>query len=133
MQEAHSRRLQIEIRNYHDNGLSYSVSKYYELSYDPDNILHWSANLHCLPVKWHEGKNYAIDIILPVDYPLSPPTVRFLNEVNCQCVHPDTGIMSCSILNKNGGARNWSPALTIPGLIMSIISILTDEDSKRMY
>ena len=132
MKAAQSRRLQKELQNYHDNEATYAVSRYYDLSYDPSNILHWSANIHCLPVKWHEGKNYTIDIILSDDYPLTPPTVRFLNTVNCQCVHPDTGIMSCSMLNKNGRQPNWSPALTIPGVIMSIISIMTDEDSKRI-
>lgn len=127
-----NRRLQKEIKDYNSQDATYSTSNYYSLSYDSNNLLNWSANIHCIPVKWHEGKDYNLEITLPDNYPFSPPTVRFLNNVNCLCVSRETGIISLDILN-TGQRGNWSPAFTIAGIIVSIISVLTDEDSKRYH
>jgi ubiquitin-conjugating enzyme (huntingtin interacting protein 2) len=125
-----NRRLQKEINDYNSQDATYSTSNYYSLSYDSKNLLNWSANLHCIPVKWHEGKDYNLEITLPENYPFNPPVVRFLNNVNCLCVCRETGIISIDIL-KTGARGGWSPAFTIAGVMVSIISVLTDEDSKR--
>jgi ubiquitin-protein ligase len=107
-----------------------NLSQYYSITHNPNNILSWSANIHCLPVQWHDGKDYELDIVLPPEYPIRPPTIRFLRSVNCECVSRTTGEMSLDIL-RGGPTGAWSPALTITGVIQSIISVLTDPAAKR--
>ena len=111
-----NRRLQLEIERLHE-----SPSQYYSLSVDPNNILNWSANIHCLPIKGLK-KTYdiEIEIICPHNYPFYPPSVKFLKPVKHACINK-IGILSPDLL---GG--EWSPAFTLSSLMLVIVSLLTD-------
>lgn len=102
------------------------ISPYYSLSHDPNNLYIWSANIHCLPDIRHEGKNYNLEILCPPDYPFKPPIVKFLDPVNCPCVSNATGLFKIDILTKG-----WSPGLTLRGIMLSICSVLTDNEPER--
>ena len=117
------RRMEREIQQMQDDDES---SPYYSLSYNPDNIYIWSANIHCLPDIRHEGKNYNIEIICPPSYPFKPPIVKFLDPVECLCVSNATGLLRLDILGKE-----WTPSLTIRKLMLSICSVLTDNEPAR--
>ena len=68
----------------------------------------------------YEGGVFFLNIHFPCDYPFKPPKLRF-----------QTKIYHCNINSKGGICLDilkdqWSPALTISKLLLSISSLLTD-------
>ena len=68
----------------------------------------------------YEGGIFFLAIQFPADYPFKPPKIKF----NTKIYHPN--------INANGGIcldilkDQWSPALTISKVLLSICSLLTD-------
>lgn len=108
-----NRRILKEIRDMAStNAKSYSAKA-------TDNDVHkWRATI-CGPDDTpYAGGVFKLQIRLPEDYPFKPPEVRF-----------NTKIYHCNI-DKRGGIcldilkDNWSPALTIEKVLLSIITLL---------
>jgi ubiquitin-conjugating enzyme E2 D/E len=85
-----------------------------------DDIFHWQATLIGPSDSPYSGGLFFINIHFPPDYPFKPPKVSFQTKV----YHPN--------INSNGGIcldilkEQWSPALTISKVLLSICSLLTD-------
>lgn len=85
-----------------------------------NDIMSWQATIMGPPDSPYEGGVFFLEITFPSDYPFKPPKVKFLTKI----YHPN--------INKNGGIcldilkDQWSPALTISKVLLSICSLLTD-------
>ncbi|GBM53827.1 Ubiquitin-conjugating enzyme E2 [Araneus ventricosus] len=85
-----------------------------------NDLFHWQAIIMGPKNSPYEGGVFDLDIRFPKTYPLKPPRVRFTTKV----YHPnidDRGAICLDILESK-----WSPALTVPKLLLSICSLLTD-------
>mmetsp|Transcript_5928 Transcript_5928/g.19690 ORF Transcript_5928/g.19690 Transcript_5928/m.19690 type:complete len:185 (+) Transcript_5928:381-935(+) len=85
-----------------------------------DDIFHWDATIIGPSDSPYQGGLFFVAIHFPPDYPFKPPKVNFKTKV----YHPNVnsqGSICLDILKEQ-----WSPALTISKVLLSICSLLTD-------
>lgn len=85
-----------------------------------DNLFLWDATLIGPSESPYAGGIFKLSLLFCERYPFKPPKVKFLTKI----YHPNInshGSICLDILN-----TNWSPALTISKLLLSISSLLTD-------
>ncbi|KAK6154511.1 hypothetical protein DH2020_008759 [Rehmannia glutinosa] len=85
-----------------------------------EDMFHWQATIMGPSDSPFSGGLFLVTIHFPPDYPFKPPKVSFKTKV----YHPN--------INSNGSIcldilkEQWSPALTISKVLLSICSLLTD-------
>ncbi|GBM95742.1 Ubiquitin-conjugating enzyme E2 [Araneus ventricosus] len=85
-----------------------------------NDIFHWRAIIMGPKNSPYEGGAFSLDMRFPKNYPMKPPKVTFVTRV----YHPNidnNGNICLDILHSS-----WSPALTVPKLLLSISSLLCD-------
>ncbi len=85
-----------------------------------DNIFEWDGMIIGPTKTPYEGGVFKLKIYFPTDYPYKPPKVTFVTKI----YHPNintSGIICLDILK-----TQWSPALTISKVLLSICSLLND-------
>jgi len=87
---------------------------------DESDLFRWQATIIGPDATPYEGGVFCLDIQFPVDYPFSPPKVKFVTKVY-HCNISGTGGICLDILKDK-----WSPALTITKVLLSICSLLAD-------
>lgn len=85
-----------------------------------DDMFHWQATIMGPSDSAYQSGVFFLTIHFPTDYPFKPPKVNFTTKI----YHPN--------INNNGSIcldilrSQWSPALTISKVLLSICSLLTD-------
>ena len=85
-----------------------------------NNFQIWEATIIGPSESPYAGGIFKLQINFPDKYPFKPPKVKFMTKI----YHPNInthGSICLDILNVN-----WSPALTITKLLLSISSLMTD-------
>ncbi|XP_011667566.1 ubiquitin-conjugating enzyme E2 2 isoform X2 [Strongylocentrotus purpuratus] len=88
-----------------------------------DDLLHWTASIMGPKNSPYEEGVFSLSIQFPTDYPFKPPKVNFTTKI----YHPN--------INSNGSIcldilrSQWSPALTISKVLLSICSMLDDPNA----
>eukprot|EP00659_Diplonema_papillatum_P008614 gene8614-13319_t len=84
----------------------------------------WKATIMGPEDSPYQGGIFFLNIHFPTDYPFKPPRLQFTTKL----YHPN--------INANGGIcldilkDQWSPALTISKVLLSICSLLTDPNPE---
>lgn len=89
-----------------------------------DDLFHWQATIMGPADSPFAGGVFFVNINFPPDYPFKPPKVSFKTKV----YHPNVnsqGSICLDILKEQ-----WSPALTISKVLLSICSLLTDPNPE---
>ena len=85
-----------------------------------DNLYAWQATISGPVDSPYQGGLFFLNINFPTDYPFKPPKVQFTTKI----YHPNingSGSICLDILKSQ-----WSPALTISKVLLSICSLLCD-------
>jgi len=87
---------------------------------DENDLFHWTASIMGPPDSPYDGGVFFLNLHFPTDYPFKPPKINFTTKI----YHPN--------INSNGSIcldilrTQWSPALTVSKVLLSICSLLTD-------
>ncbi len=73
------------------------------------------------------GETYKLQLQFPADYPSKPPSVYFLKPVPRHQHIYSNGDICLNLLGKD-----WSPAMTAEGLVVSILSMLSSAKEKAL-
>jgi len=85
-----------------------------------DNLFEWQATISGPAESPYEGGVFFITIKFPKDYPFRPPKLKFVTRI-FHCNISPYGEICLDILKDQ-----WSPALTISKVLLSLCSLLTD-------
>lgn len=83
-----------------------------------DNLRYFDVSIHGPSQSPYEGGIFKLELFLPEDYPMTPPKIRFLTKI----YHPNIdklGRICLDVLKSN-----WSPALQIRTILLSIQALL---------
>ncbi|KAI9032569.1 ubiquitin-conjugating enzyme/RWD-like protein [Phycomyces nitens] len=117
-----SRRLLKELRAFEKESRAHP--EILELSPETDDdLLVWRAKLAGLPGTPYEGGVFDLSIAIPRNYPIQPPTIRFITTICHPNVHFKTGEICLDILK-----TEWSPAWTLQSTILAISLLLSNPE-----
>jgi len=91
----------------------------------PDNLLKWKAWIKGPADSCYEGGVFQLDIRCGVDYPLAPPSIKFVTKIFHPNVHFRTGDICLDILKKE-----WSPAWGLQAACRAVLALLSDPDAE---
>lgn len=83
-------------------------------------MYYWKCSILAPDSSPYAGGLFFIDVRFPTDYPFKPPKVNFTTKIY-HCNVNSTGGICLDILKDQ-----WSPALTLSKVLLSISSLLTD-------
>merc|ERR1719217_1097717 len=87
---------------------------------DESDYMHWKAEIKGPVSTPYEGGKFAVDIVLPSDYPFVPPKMKFDTKVWHPNISSESGAICLDILK-----NEWSPALTVRTALISLQALLS--------
>ncbi|ALH22960.1 ubiquitin conjugating enzyme E2 [Chrysochromulina ericina virus CeV-01B] len=87
-----------------------------------DDIFHWQATIMGPEDTPYQGGIFELRIDFPQDYPFKPPNVVFTTKIY-HCNINSNGNICLDILKDQ-----WSPALTTSKILLSICSLMNDQN-----
>ncbi|EGG14335.1 Ubiquitin-conjugating enzyme E2 4 [Cavenderia fasciculata] len=91
----------------------------YHLFVNPNDMQVWKVIMKGPAATPYEGGHFILSVEFPDDYPFRPPKVRFINKIY-HCNVSNDGALCLDILKDQ-----WSPALTIKNVFVSISALLS--------
>lgn len=91
---------------------------------DTSNLFLWSGSIVGPTESPYEGGLFQLQIEFPTDYPFRPPRVVFVTRVYHPNINAQGGI--CLDILKD----QWTPALSVGKVLLSISSLLTDPNPR---
>lgn len=92
----------------------------FQMTMVDDDMFHWDVVLFGPIGTPYENGVFHLDVRIPNEYPFTPPKVRFITRI-FHCNVSEGGSICIDILKDE-----WSPALTISKVVMSISSLLSE-------
>ena len=89
---------------------------------DDDDLFTWEAKIKGPENSPYENGTFKLKMEFPTDYPFKPPKIVFITKIYHCNINSYGGI--CLDILKD----NWSPALTIDKILLSIISLMDDQN-----
>jgi peroxin-4 len=89
-----------------------------------DDMFRWKAMLKGPPDTPFVGGTYEVELQVPSDYPIVPPTAKFKTKVFHPNVKFDTGEICLDILKST-----WSPAWTLASVCRAIQTLLSHPEA----
>ena len=87
---------------------------------NPDDLTRWEAMIFGPEDSPFQGGVFRLSISFPSEYPFKPPIITFRTRIYHPNINAAGGI--CLDILKS----QWSPALSISKVLLSILSLLTD-------
>lgn len=87
---------------------------------DETNIYKWTITMQGPTDSPYQEGTFKLSVDFPSNYPFAPPSINFITKIY-HCNVNNSGGICLDILKDQ-----WSPALTINKVILSIISLLND-------
>lgn len=102
-----------------------------------DDLLNWEALIQGPEGTPFEGGVFPAELKFPPDYPLSPPTMKFLGDLWHPNVYP-SGLVCISILHPAGDDPNhyehaserWSPIQSVEKILLSVMNLLAEPNDE---
>lgn len=102
-----------------------------------DDFYTWQVSIFGPPDTPYQGGYFKAQMKFPVDYPYSPPKLRFLSPILHPNVYTD-GELCISILHPPGEdphsgekpEERWNPTQTVRTILLSVISLLNEPNTS---
>jgi ubiquitin-conjugating enzyme E2 D/E len=89
-----------------------------------EDLYKWAGTIMGPADSPYAGGLFKLEIHFPPDYPFKPPKMVFLTKIYHPNIHPN-GAICLDILKDQ-----WSPALTMSKVLLSLTSLLCDPNPK---
>jgi ubiquitin-conjugating enzyme E2 G2 len=105
--------------------------------YSSSNLLEWEVVVLGPSGTPYENGVFVARMVFPADYPLAPPSMRFITSLFHPNIYPD-GRVCISILHPPGedatgyerAEERWSPVQSIEKILLSVVSMLAEPNDE---
>jgi len=122
---ANLKRIQNEVKMLKNENNQYE--KMFSVNMVGEDMYHWQATLHGPEDSLYAEYDFKVDIVLPADYPFSPPTVKFLTPIQHVNINKNGDICLDILKNK------WAATQNIFSVLMSIIVLLGNPNPEDAF